>query len=212
MATRASGIARGRPSAVWGPAPDVDACSARTSYWHYSGPLVSPVFELQPLHTFLDKPRSAAGQIFFLERTSTYGFAAHILLYGNGAADRSGARARCRTRQPVSGDGAVIRLLRETRQKIGLAIGRFRPRHANSSRGLQPPDLAAPGALGFALEVPKRIGVKKILRLTGGACKQHRLSPHHFVRYTPVLPVAAGLPRSTPPVCPGCARCPRPPV
>jgi hypothetical protein len=35
------------------------------------------------------------------------------------------------------------------------------------------PDLAAPGAFGFALKVPKWVRIKKVLGLTSGACEQH---------------------------------------
>src|SRR5712692_3870987 len=99
--------------------------------------------------------------------------AAYIARDRDGAADRILAGARCRTRQPGSRDRRVIWLLGKTRQQVGLAVGRFRPGDASARSGLQSPDFAAPGTLGLAFKVPKRIRIEKILCLTTGACEQH---------------------------------------
>src|SRR5947209_5347740 len=99
--------------------------------------------------------------------------AAYIALDGDGAADRIFAGARRRTRQPGSRDRRVIWLLGKTRQQVGLAVGRFRPGDTSARSGLQSPDFAAPGTLGLAFKVPKRIRIEKILCLTTGACEQH---------------------------------------
>src|SRR5712692_10509067 len=157
-----------------------------------------------------DEPRPAPDQVFLLERSPADGVAAHVLLDGDGPADRILAGARRSARYPRAGNGAVVRLLGKTGQQVGLAVGRFRPSHACSSRGLQPPDLTAPGTPGSAFEVPERIRIEKILRFTTGACQQHGLSPRHPLRCTPVLQVSASLPRLGRPVCPGCTRCRRP--
>src|SRR5437660_4905087 len=99
--------------------------------------------------------------------------AAYIALDGDGAADRILAGGRRRTRQPGSRDRRVIWLLGKTRQQVGLAVGRFRPSNTSTRSGLQSPDFAAPGTLGLAFKVPKRIRIEKILCLTTGACEQH---------------------------------------
>src|SRR5205807_4774663 len=99
--------------------------------------------------------------------------AAHIALDRDGAADRIFAGARRRARQPRPRDRRVVRFLGKTRQQVGLAVRRFRPGDASTGSGLQPPDFAAPGALGLAFEVPKGIRIEKILCLTTGACEQH---------------------------------------